>query len=66
MAFAVGLRLDMHDAGLVQFLETLIPAIISSQDSPVGSVPVILAEIMEPGRGKVGLVELSPPTRKLA
>ena len=24
----------------------------------MGSVPVILAEIMEPGRGKVGLVEL--------
>lgn len=34
------------------------PRLIASQDSPMGSVPVILAEIMEPGRGKVGLVEL--------
>jgi hypothetical protein len=34
------------------------PRLISSQASPVGSVPVILAEIMEPGRGKVGLLEL--------
>ena len=34
------------------------PRLISSQASPVGSVPVILAEIMEPGRGKIGLLEL--------
>ena len=34
------------------------PRLIVSQAAPIGSVPVILAEIMEPGRGKISLVEL--------
>lgn len=34
------------------------PRLISSQSSPMGSVPLILAEIMEPGTGKVELREL--------
>ena len=34
------------------------PRLISSQPNPLGSVPVILAEIMEPGRGEVSLLEL--------
>ena len=34
------------------------PRLIVSQASPVGSVPVILAELMEPGGGRVGLMEL--------
>jgi len=34
------------------------PRLIASQASPVGSVPTVLAEIMEPGKGRVGLMEL--------
>ena len=34
------------------------PRLISSQASPVGSVPVILADILEPGRGKVEIADL--------
>jgi hypothetical protein len=34
------------------------PRLIASQANPVGSVPVILAEILEPGRGKVEIADL--------
>ena len=47
-----------HDEEPKAFPAPPRPRLISSQASPVGSVPVILAEIMEPGRGKIGLLEL--------
>ena len=34
------------------------PRLIASQAKPVGSVPVILADILEPGRGKVEIANL--------
>jgi hypothetical protein len=34
------------------------PRLIASQSDPVGSVAVIMAEIMEPGRGKVEIAEV--------
>ena len=34
------------------------PRLIASRPDPVGSVAVIMAEIMEPGRGKVEIADL--------